>query len=169
MAPKWSSTVKYFLLGLNTKTNVQMTPTSLTFRYKAPQRVVNYKSSTYVSIHLVKQIITYGGSGTARCNSLKKRPISLAFSEEQPQQWSVRWESGCLSFCILGKWWWHAHWTGKNIMNSSVEHVCNPHFVGANAETSEEATNVMQPMRSSVKRLQKQSDGWSVQIVHFRV
>lgn len=23
-------------------------------------------------------------------------------------------------------------------MNSSMEHVCNPHFVGANAETSEE-------------------------------
>lgn len=44
-------------------------------------------------------------------------------------------------------------------MNSSMEHVCNPHFVRANAETSEETTNVRQPMRSSVKRLQKHSDG----------
>lgn len=121
----------------------QISPTIVTQRHKAPWRGVNYKKfHICVSTHLVLEQIKVARERQETIYKGTSVWYSLRSSSQQHFHCEPTDESHAAWIIVLGKCCWHAHWTGKNTMNSSMEQVCNPHFVRANDETTEETINM---------------------------
>lgn len=107
----------------------------VTHRYRALQREANYKSSTFVSASILltsrlKHIVVQ------EWQEIIYRGTSVWYSPRSSSQQytAVNWQMRVRLIFCFGKELL-AHWTGKNTLNSSMEHVCNLHLIRTKTES----------------------------------